>query len=103
MQQVLRQAPPRAQSREIQLPWEIAKPELAAQEQVLITLELQNAIQEPKVRKAYLTRRRDDSWKKAAQMAFGFPIKLDTEVQQVEEGSVIPCLADFEEPAPCRF
>jgi hypothetical protein len=30
MQQVLNQAPPRAHSREIQAPWEIAKPELAA-------------------------------------------------------------------------
>jgi hypothetical protein len=55
MQQVLNQAPPRAHSREIQLPWEIAKPELAAREQVLVTLELQNAIQEPSTRKAYLT------------------------------------------------
>jgi hypothetical protein len=64
MQQVLNQAPPRAHSREIQLPWEIAKQELAAQEQVLVILDLQNAIQEPKIRKAFLTRRRDKSWEK---------------------------------------
>jgi hypothetical protein len=100
--QVLNQAPQRAHSREIQLPWEIAKPESAAREQVLITLELQNAIREPASRKAFLTRSRDDSWEKAAQRAFGFPIKFDTEVQRVEEGNVIPCLADFEEVAPQR-
>jgi hypothetical protein len=100
MRQVLNQAPPRAHSREIQLPWEIAKPELAAREQVLVTLELQNAIQEPAQQKAFLTRSRDDSWDKAAQRAFGFPIKFDTEVQRVEEGNVIPCLAGFEEVAP---
>jgi hypothetical protein len=91
----LNQAPPRAHSREIQAPWEIAKPELAAREQVLVTLELQNAIQEPSTRKAYLTRRRDESWKKAAQRAFGFPIKFDTEAQFVEENHVLACLADF--------
>jgi predicted RNA-binding protein YlxR (DUF448 family) len=100
MEQVLNQAPPRAHSREIQLPWEIAKPELAAREQALVTLELENAIQEPSTRKAYLTRQKDESWEKAAQRAFGFPIKFDTEVQHVEENHVIPCLADFEEVAP---
>jgi hypothetical protein len=100
MQQILNQAQPRAHSREIQAPWEIAKPELAAREQVLVILELQNAIQEPSTRKAFITRRRDDSWEKAAQRAFGFPIKIDTEVQSVEENQAIPCLANFEEPAP---
>jgi hypothetical protein len=97
------QAPPRAHSREIQAPWEIAKPELAAREQVLVILDLQNAIQEPSTRKAYLTRRGDESWEKAAQRAFGFPIKFDTEVQPVEDGHVIPCLADFEEEVPRRL
>jgi hypothetical protein len=100
MQQILRQAPPRAQSREVQAPWEIAKPELAAREKVLVILELQNAIQEPASRKAFFTRRRDDSWEKEAQRAFGFPIKIDTEVQSVEENTVIPCMVDFEDPAP---
>jgi hypothetical protein len=100
MRQVLNQAPPRAHSREIQLPWEIAKPELAARERVLATLDLQNAIQEPAQRKAFLTRVRDDSWEKTSERAFGFPIKFDTEVKRMEEGNVIPCLADFEELAP---
>jgi hypothetical protein len=100
MQQVLSQAPPSAHSREIQAPWEIAKPELAAREKVLVILDLQNAIQEPSTRKAFFTRRRDDSWEREAQRAFGFPIKIDTEVQSVDENNVIPCLVDFEEPAP---
>jgi hypothetical protein len=65
-----------------------------------VTLELQNAIQEPSTRKAFLTRRRDESWEKAAQRAFGFPVKFDTEAQFVEESHVIACLADFEEQAP---
>jgi hypothetical protein len=100
MRQVLNQAPPRAHSREIQLPWEIAKPELAAREQVLVPLDLQNAIREPAQPKAFLTRVRDDSWEKSGERAFGFPIRFNTEVQRVEEGNVIPCLANFEEPAP---
>jgi hypothetical protein len=100
MQQVLNQSAPRAHSREILAPWEIAKPELAAREQVLVILELQNAIQEPSTRKAFITRRKDDTWEKAAQRAFGFPIKFDTEVQSVEENQVLPCLVDFEEQEP---
>jgi hypothetical protein len=100
MRKILNQAPPRAHSREIQLPWEIAKPELAARERVLVTLDLQNAIQEPAQRKVFLMRVRDDSWKKTSERAFGFPIKFDTEVQRVEEGNVIPCLVDFEEDVP---
>jgi hypothetical protein len=73
---------------------------LAAREQVLVTLELQNAIQEPSTRKAFLARRRDESWEKAAQRAFGFPIKFDTEAQFVEENHVLTCPADFEEQIP---
>jgi hypothetical protein len=76
MRQVLNQAPPRAHSREIQLPWETAKPELAARERVLVTLDLQNAIQEPAQRKAFLTRARDDSWKQRLSVLSGFRLSL---------------------------
>jgi hypothetical protein len=65
-----------------------------------VTLKLQNAIQEPSTRKAFLARRRDESWEKAAQRAFGFPIKFDTEAQFVEENHVLACLADFEAQIP---
>jgi hypothetical protein len=61
MQQVLHQAPPRAHSREIQLPWEIERPTLAEDDVVLVTLALEEAIQDPSQRKAYLTRHRSDS------------------------------------------
>jgi hypothetical protein len=61
VQQVPNQAPPPAHSRAIQLPWEIAKPELAAHECVFLTLDLVEAIQEPSQRKAYLTRNLDSS------------------------------------------
>jgi hypothetical protein len=69
MRQVLNQAPPRAHSREIQLPWEIAKPALAAQDRVLVTMDLQETIQDPAQRNAFLTRIRDESWEITAERA----------------------------------
>jgi hypothetical protein len=95
MRQGLSQVPPRAHFQEIQLLWEIAKPALAAQERLLVTLYLQETIQDPAQRKAFFARVRDESWEATAERAYRFPIKIDTEVRRIEEGAVIPCFADF--------
>jgi hypothetical protein len=61
---------------------------------------LTDAIQETSQRKAYLASVRDSSSVAAAERAFGFPITIDTEVQRIEEGAVIPCCAHFQEDVP---
>jgi hypothetical protein len=63
-------------------------------------LELTEAIQEITQRKACLTSVRDPSWETTAELAFGFPITIDTEIQRIEAGAVIPCCAHFQEEVP---
>jgi hypothetical protein len=93
MPQVLRQAPPRAQSRDIIPPWEMSKPTLkdfANQgDRIPVILHIEESIQGPSKKKVYLREHRDETWEKDTEQGFGFPVDIHPDVVVVTENLVV--------------
>jgi hypothetical protein len=103
MQQLPRQAPPRAQSREITPLWEVTKPPTCDHgkrgDGIPVVLQIVgDQISERTRRKAYLCGFRNESWE--------IPIEIHPDVQSVTVNQVVPCrvryLSEHETPTSTR-
>jgi hypothetical protein len=98
--EVQQQAPPRAQSRELLIPWEVSKPKTCEFNRqgscvpVIFQLEGEQ-ISEHTKRKAFISAIRDHSWEMEGERAFGLPIMISSEIRSATPNQVILCRTDF--------
>jgi hypothetical protein len=99
MQQVLRQAPHRAESREIPIRWEMNEPSLqdfAKQgDRIPVILQVIDPISEPSRRKVYLRGNRDETWESDAERTFRYLIEIHPDVTVPTANQVVPCRVKY--------
>jgi hypothetical protein len=98
-QQLFRQTPPPAQSRDITPPWEVSKPSMrdfAKQgDRIPVILQIEEPISEPSRKKVYLHENRDESWETDRERAFDYRIEIRLDVMVASANDIVPCLVRY--------